>query len=242
MSINQQFLFRQELVQLVPYVSTDLRWVDVTEPNAQRRDLLIDGIWYRRLGAQYFMWIERRVELARKASLQGKISDAALDSLLVRFQKIKIWIDENLSSENLKAAKRLAGNSSYDPPLSATPPPKPMVNQETKVTHNSKKSESYRYPAGGVWEHSVPIAPAVVKLVDAIREEALSKGWTEASLYQNRGHYPAGNWYGLVCLLDITDRIEKIDNQFIYIRTFKGAAVPSGGEIVRFLNPNFEEK
>jgi hypothetical protein len=40
--------------------------------------------------------------------------------------------------------------------------------------------------------------------VNAIREEALSLGWDEALLYQNRGQYafPYGDDYGLVCFLD----------------------------------------
>ena len=246
MSIVQQTLFRQELVQYVPYVSTDLRMVDVTAPNAQRRDILIEGIWYRRLDAQYFVWIERRVELARKAAPKSKISNAALDSLLARYQEVKNWIDENLSPENLKAARRLSDHNSYDPPPAALPPPKPVINQEmnqeTKVAHGSKKPESYLYPAEGVWEHTVPIDPEVVKLIDSIRDEAFAKGWTEAALYQNRGHYPAGKCYGLICILDKTDRIEKIDEQFIYIRTFKGAAVPPEGEIVEFPNMHLENE
>ncbi|MDP8239414.1 MAG: hypothetical protein P9X24_10015 [Candidatus Hatepunaea meridiana] len=239
MSIKQQLLFCQELVQLVPYVSTDLRMVDVTAPNAQRCDLLIEGIWYRRLDAQYFVWIEKRVELARKAAQQGKRSDAALNSLLARYQEVKNWIDENISPENLKAARRLSDHNSYDLPPAALPPSQPVANQEIDAIRSQKKPESYLFPADGYWEHTVPIDPAVVKLVDTISNEAISKGWTEAALYQNRGHYPAGKWYGLVCILDKTDRIEKIDEQFIYIRIFKDSAVPSEGEIVKFRNLNY---
>jgi hypothetical protein len=101
---------------------------------------------------------------------------------------------------------------------------------------------SYRYPDDGHWEYTVPIDPDVVRIIDSIREEALSKGWTEASLYQNRGHFIAGKWYGLICILDKTDRIETIDEDIICIRTFKGSAVPPEGEIVKFTNLDYEER
>ena len=242
MSINQPSLFRQELVQLVPYVSTDLRMVDVPVPDALRRDLLIEGTWYRRLDAQYFVWIEQRVELARKVAQQGKITDAALDSLLTRFQDVKNWIDENADPEKVKVARKLADNSSYDPPPAALPLPDRVAKQEIQVASGPKKPESHLYPAEGFWEHTVPIDPEVVKLVDSIRDEAIAKGWTEAALYQNRGHFPAGKCYGLICILDKTDRIERIDRLFIYIQTFKGSAMPPEGEIVEFPNMHLENE
>ena len=101
---------------------------------------------------------------------------------------------------------------------------------------------SYRYPDDGHWEYTVPIDPDVVRIIDSIRDEALSKGWSEASLYQNRGHFIAGKWYGLICILDKTDQISRIDEDIIYIRTFKGSAIPPEGEIVKFPNLNYEER
>ena len=99
-------------------------------------------------------------------------------------------------------------------------------------------AKPYQYPVSGHWEYTVPIDPEVIKIIDSIKNEALSKGWTEASLYQNRGHFIAGKCYGLVCILDKTDLIEKIEKDLIYIRTFKGSAVPQEGEIVKFPNLN----
>ena len=224
----QKTLFQQELVQSIPYVSTDLRMVELTARDARRQDMIIEGTSYRRLDAQYFVWIENRMELARKAAQNGKISNEALRSLLTRFQQIKDWVNENIDGRSLVAARRLFESANYSPPPAALPKPEP--------------AQPYLYPANGNWEYTVPIDPEVVKIIDSIKDEALSKGWSEASLYQNRGHFIAGKWYGLICILDKTDLIEKIDEDIIYIRTFKGSAVPPEGEIVKFPNLEYEER
>ncbi len=226
--INQQTLFQQELVQSIPYVSTDLRMIELTTREARQQDMVVDGTSYRRLDAQFFVWIENRMELARKAAQNGKISNGALQALQPRFQQIKDWVNENIDVRNLVAARRLFESANYSPPPAALPKPEP--------------AQQYLYPATGNWEYTVPIDPDVVKIIDSIRDEALSKGWSEASLYQNRGHFIAGKWYGLICILDKTDRIERIDEDIIYIRTFKGSAVPPEGEIVKFPNLEYEER
>ncbi len=232
MTIVQQTLFQQELVQQIPYVSTDLRMIELTARDARRQDMIIEGTSYRRLDAQYFAWIERRIELARKAAKDGKIKGDALQALITRYQAVKDWVDENIDLKYLTAARKLFESASYTPPPAALPKPKVVIEPEPV--------RSYRYPDDGHWEYTVPIDPDVVKIIDSIRDEALSKGWTEASLYQNRGHFIAGKWYGLICILDKTDQIEKIDKEIIYIRTFKGSAVPLEGEIVKFPNLNID--
>jgi len=224
----QHTLFQQELVQSIPYVSTDLRMIELNTREARQQDMVVDNTSYRRLEAQYFVWIENRMELARKAAQNGKISNEALRSLLTRFQQIKDWVDENIDSSNLVAVRRLFESANYSPPPAALSKPEP--------------AQQYLYPATGHWEYTVSIDPEVVKIIDSIRDKALSKGWSEASLYQNRGHFIAGKWYGLICILDKTDRIERIDEDIIHIRTFKGSAVPPEGEIVKFPNLEYEER
>ncbi len=239
MTIIQQTLFQQELVQYIPYVSTDLRMVELTTRDARRQDMIIEGTSYRRLDAQYFVWIERRIELARNAAKDGKIKEDALQALITLYQAVKDWVDENIDRKYLTAARNLFESASYTPPPAALP--KPKVADNPREIRNPEPVKPYKHPATGQWEYTVPIDPEVVKIIDSIREEALSNGWTEASLYQNRGHFIAGKWYGLICILDKTDQIEKIDEDIIYIRTFKGSAVPPEGEIVKFPNLNFNE-
>ena len=227
MAIQQQTLFQQELVQSIPYVSTDLRMIELTRPKARQQDMVIDGISYRRLDAQYFVWIEGKMKLAQNAVHKGRLTETALHSLTTRFEPIKDWVNENIDDKILVAARRLFESANYSPPPAALPKPEP--------------AKPFLYPATGNWEYTVSIDPEVVKIIDSIRDEALSKGWSEASLYQNRGHFIAGKWYGLICILDKTDRIERIDEDIIYIRTFRGSAIPPEGEIVKFPNLEYEE-
>ena len=240
MAIQQQTLFQQELVQQIPYVSTDLRMVELTSRDARSQDKIIEGTTYRKLDAQYFVWIERRIEIAQKAAEKGKISDAALQKLMSQFRQIRNWVDENIEDRYLTAARKLYESANYNPPPAALP--KPKVVDKPSDNRNPEPVKPYLYPTIGHWEYTVTIDPDVVKIIDSIRDEALSKGWTEASLYQNRGHFIAGKWYGLICILDKTDQIERIDEDVIHIRTFKGSAVPPEGEIVKFPNLDYEER
>ncbi len=152
---------------------------------------------------------------------------------MAQYRIIKKWIEDNFSKKELNAAQRRSTLAEYDPPQSVKiEKPKPESKKDTLP-------EPFLYPAGGHWEHTVPIDPDVVKIIDNIRDEALSKNWAEASLYQNRGHFIAGKWYGLICMLDKTDKIIKIDSQYIHIRTFKGSMIPPEGMMVKFENPNY---
>ena len=225
----------QDQEQLIPYVSTDLRLLEQPVSDSYRQDIIRDGVTFRRLDADYFVWIEQTVAQIQKAYAQDRIPQRAYSVLMSRYRIIQKWIEANVTPKNLNAARKRSTLATFNPPPAA----RPASAQPKSNADSPSKSAPHQYPAEGFWEHTVPIDPEVIKLVDSIRDEAIAKGWTEAALYQNRGHYPAGKCYGLICILDKTDRIEKIDEQFIYIRTFKGAAVPSEGEIVEFPNLNY---
>jgi len=68
------------------------------------------------------------------------------------------------------------------------------------------------------------VTPEAVAKVDAIRDQALALGWSEAGLYQNRGHlrFPAGGCYGLVCFLHPGDQTGQISAQSIEIIRHNG--------------------
>jgi len=233
---TQTFDLFQEQVQLVPYVSTDLRMVELTAPDVTSRDIIREDIPYRRLDADYFVWIEQTVSQVQKAHAQGRIPQKAYSGLMNRYRVIQKWTEDNICKKDLDAARKRSSLAEYSPP---------QANRKEESEPESRRDASvdprpYLYPTDGVWEYTVPIDPEVIKIINSIRDEALSKGWSEAALYQNRGHFIAGKWYGLICILDKTDRIEKIDEDIIYIRTFKGSAVPPEGEIVKFPNLNYE--
>lgn len=55
--------------------------------------------------------------------------------------------------------------------------------------------------------------------MDATRDHALALGWTEARLYQNRGHFrfPCGGEYGLVCFVGEDKQVGEVTTQYIEI-------------------------
>ena len=77
---------------------------------------------------------------------------------------------------------------------------------------------------------------AVAK-VDAIREEAMAKGWSEARLYQNQGRFrfPCGEDYGLVCFVDGDQEIGEVTERSIEIIHGPKSGRPS---TLRFYNPD----
>ncbi len=220
MSIVQQTLFRQELVQSIPYVSTDLRMTELTAPEAVRQDMMIEGVWYRRLDAQYFVWIEHQAELARKIAEQGKIAKPALDALLSRFQDVREWVDENLDSDKLQAARKLFDPATYIPPPAA----QQVSGMKGNPSASSSNTTPHLNPTDGDWKFTRPVPPEVVAQVDVIRDKALALGWSEARLYQNRGNikYPCGQDWGLVCTLDNGETIGEVTRQYIEIFTQSG--------------------
>ena len=74
--------------------------------------------------------------------------------------------------------------------------------------------------------------------VDAIRDQALSLGWSESQLYQNRSRFrfPCGQDYGLVCFLEDDKRIGEVTRQSIEI-----IGPPPQENRLRFYNPDIDQ-
>jgi hypothetical protein len=79
-----------------------------------------------------------------------------------------------------------------------------------------------------------------VAKVDAIRDEAMACGWSEARLYQNQGRFrfPCGQDYGLVCFVDEDREIGAVTKQSIEI--IHGANTPRPSTL-RFHNPDVSQ-
>ncbi len=71
--------------------------------------------------------------------------------------------------------------------------------------------------------------------VDAIKDEALSLGWTEDGLCNEKykTNFPCGN-YGLVCFLDANERIGNVTREYIEI------ILPSSAQ-QRFYNKDIDQ-
>lgn len=70
-----------------------------------------------------------------------------------------------------------------------------------------------------------PVTAEALGEVDAIREQAMALGWTEAELYQTRGRFafPCGNQYGLVTFLDREHHVGPVNVHAIDILCRSGA-------------------
>ena len=242
MPITQQSLFRQEPVQYVPYVASDLRVVQLSAPEAGQQDVMIEGVWHRRLDAQYFVWIEQRVELARKLTMLGKIKQPAFDVLMSRYWTVKRWVDENLGVDKLKAARKLFDAGEYTLPPACSPntdgPAAQSISSSSSVNPGATSSNttSHQYPTEGDWKFTRHVPPEAVAKVDVIRDRALACGWTEARLYQNRGNlrYPCGDEWGLVCALDDGETIGEVTRRYIEI-------VCRSGVVQKFFNMDVDQ-
>ena len=73
-----------------------------------------------------------------------------------------------------------------------------------ELTRTAPTVPPHLFPEDGDWKFTQPVRSSTVPKVDAIRDQALSLGWSEAQLYQNRGRFrfPCGQDYGLVCFLE----------------------------------------
>ena len=77
----------------------------------------------------------------------------------------------------------------------------------------------WRYGADDNWRHWWPVSKQALAKVDAIRDQALALGWTEAQLYQNRSwyHFSFSSDYGLVTYVDLDRVIGAVTPQAIEI-------------------------
>lgn len=178
--------------------SLDLRHTD--KPADYPQDIFIDDICYRKIDPPYYAWLRRRMERAKRAFESGRLPGAKWEELRRRFNRLQEWAISYYGKETLQAAIRQFNPACYSPPANREPEP-------------------YLFPATGDWRFSHSVAPDAVRKVDAIREEAMALGWTEARLYQNRGRFgfPLGNDYGLVCFLESDKELVKVTKFHIEI-------------------------
>jgi hypothetical protein len=150
---------------------------------------------------------------ARQARERAQLPDDAYELLRTRFNAIQEWARTRFGEEALLGAVRDFVPSQYCPPA-------PWEPDESET----EAAPAYLYPAEGDWPFTEAATPEAVARVDAIRDQALALGWSEAGLYQNRGHlrFPTGGEYGLVCFLHSGDRIGEISAQSIEILSLRG--------------------
>ena len=178
--------------------SLDLRHTD--KPDDYPRDIFIEDVCYRKVDPFYFAWLRRRMGMAKRAFALGRLPKAKWDELRGRFNRLQEWAIEHYGKEILQAAIREFDPASYAPPINRQP-------------------EIFLFPKTGDWKFTEPVTPASVRKVDAIRDAAHTKGWSDERLYQNRGRFrfPLGQDYGLVCFVGPDDELGEIIETHIEI-------------------------
>ena len=202
----------------VLYAATSLKSWETAEPDHFATDIGIDGTCFRRLDPDYYAWLRHKMELAKQAIQSGRLTAQIFDKLRTRFNEIHAWAIEHLGEEALRSAVQSLNPKTYAPPridsLDRRPNAAPPVPKASPPA-----AAPYLYPQDGDWRFTQRVRSTAVPKVDAIRDQALSLGWREARLYQNRGRFrfPCGEDYGLVCFLDENKRIGEVTRQSIEI-------------------------
>lgn len=194
------------------FVSTSLDTWTTGQPEIFARDVQVNDTAYRRLDPEYYAWLRSRVNLAKLAAGAGRLSPEAFDDLREKFNAVHEWAVAHFGEDSLRESIRNLDARNYAPPVAE--PDKPDR------------------PARAA-EH---IASDAVAMVDAIRDQALSLGWTGRSLYGPSGATRAlfGRACGLANLLKTTNRIGEVTRQSIEI-------ILANGVRHRFYNPDVEQ-
>ncbi len=191
------------------HVATDL---STLTGNYNIADVTVGGRVYRRLDPAYYAWLRRRVELASR-----KLDPAIYQALRARFMEIHRQAVDLFGVETLQDAAKSPEVKSY--PAPGTQPP---IQTSRPAAMPSPYVENYEFPKG---EHpklsfTQKVLRYALSEVDRIRDEALTAGWTEAELYQNRGQirFPSGAFdYGIVCYVDPGQRLGQVTPEKIEV-------------------------
>ncbi len=219
------------------YVSTDLNSWKTDESDHLARDIGINGTCFRRLDPDYYAWLRHKMDLAKKAAHSGRLLAQAFDTLRTRFNEIHAWAIAHLGEAALCSAVRSLDLKTYGPPRLDALDGRPGAARPV-VKNTAPPTPPYLFPKDCDWRFTQRVRSSAIPKVDAIREQALSLGWSEARLYQNRGRFrfPCGEDYGLVCFLDERKRIGEVTRQSIEI-----VGPPPEEYRTRFFNPDVEQ-
>ncbi len=196
------------------WVATDLEILDGLKAGTAREDILHGGKKYRRLSPDYFMWITKRFFNFKRA-VEKKLVDRKIAEIVdIRFNSIKSLANRFFNPDDFDAAKRR---------LNILPMP----------SLNNKGKTIFMFPADATLPICNPVSDWAIAQVDAVKDNAISLGWTESSLYQNQGTFafPYGFDWGIVNFIDNGDRLGEVTSRTIELKT-------STGSVLRFYNKN----
>jgi len=200
----------------VLYVATNLETWETCRPEPDQ-DSICEPCGFRRLDPEYYAWLRSRMVVAQKHYQVGRLPTMQYDELRARFNGVHAWAVERFGEPVLLEAVRTLDPRAYRHPTV-------QDAEEADASDAVEASPAHFYPVQSDWRFTEPVSAQAVTKVDAVREQALAAGWSEAQLYQNRGRYsfPCGQDYGLVCFLHGDDRVGEITRQSIEIINARG--------------------
>ena len=189
------------------YVSTDLRMWRTDRPWIFARDVQINDTAYRRLDPDYYAWLRSRMTMARLASNAGRISREAYEDLRKNFNALQEWAIRRYGEPELLEAVRNLDTRTYQPPVAGPDAPATKTRSDTTARAD------------------------ILAKVDAIRDLALSLGWTLDQLDCTSTGSKFGPCIrgGLLTCLKPGDQIGEITQQSIDI-------ILASGVLQRFYN------
>jgi len=192
------------------FVSTGLDIREIQAASYRTQDIEIEGALFRRLTPEYFAWLHSRMVTVQAAHKAGKLLGEGWNTLRQRFNALQELAIREFGKESLLEVLRSFSPKSYSPPV-LRPIPK---RQSSDIP-----GKDWMYPGDSTLKFTYPVTAHALSRIDAIRDEAIVKKWSEARLYQNQGRYqfPYGGDYGVVCYVNGDYEIGEITERFIEI-------------------------
>ena len=197
------------------WVSTDLVVVDLDGSTLHPEDVIQGSKGYRWLSPDYFIWLEKRFSgFQRKMQVAGR-EDQYTQAFAGRYAAIRDAAQALYTSEDFETARRRMAELPMESP-----------NRSTGILFQRSR---FDYPPDSDLPVLRPVTFHALGEVDAIRNQALSLGWTDAQLYGTRGRFtfPCGPGYGVVCFIHSDQRLRKVASAHIEI-------ICSGGHSLHF--------
>jgi hypothetical protein len=179
-------------------------------PEAFHQDVQLNDTAYRRLDPEYYAWLRSKMNMAKLAVLAGQLTQEAFDDLRGRFNRIHEWAITRLGEVTLRDAVRTLDARDYQPPVTEQWDRRPASPETSKSAVHS----------------------STVAVVDAIRDMAVSLGWTHQRLYA-AGKALSPN-RGLASYMSPGDHIGEVTREAIEI------ILPNGVR-QHFYNPDVEQ-
>ncbi|MHB1463368.1 MAG: hypothetical protein ACYC1M_18930 [Armatimonadota bacterium] len=193
------------------YVSTNMEFIEADDIRCGYEVMI--GNCFRLLDANYYAWLRDGMNGVKKTYEAGQTSEVTYNAIRSRFNVIHEWAVQHIGHKQLLDATNNMKPGRYLPPSKGSLKASRMREHMSCAPSENENAVQLELPMQSGPEYLFPktstllctahVTQQAYAQVNAIRSRALSLGWTEASLFQNRGQFrfPHSQDYGLVCFL-----------------------------------------